>query len=206
MKSKAPIRHFVFRDVSVQLFVPDQSFIISQYQDGSLTSPYWSQVWPASIALSEFISNHSHLVLEKEVLELGAGLGLPSMMAAHYARSVICSDYESKAVELIKQSAQLNGLSNLKALCLDWNNLSPELKPDVLLLSDINYDQAAFEKLTSVLERFLEQETTIILSTPQRLMAKIFIAPLLTDCIQQETISTMQDSTTVSITLLVLKR
>jgi methyltransferase-like protein 23 len=200
------IQSFHFEAINIQLIVPVQTHIKDLYEKGKISFPYWSQVWPSSIALAEFISIHPEMVKEKQVLELGAGLGLPSMIAAHYAKSVICSDHETEAVKLIERSATLNGLENLKAINLDWNDLPADLNTDVLLLSDINYEQAAFQKLATVLEIFLGKGTLVILSTPQRLMAKDFITPLLKDCIKQEEISVVHNKVKTSITILLLKR
>jgi len=197
---------FIFNEHNIELLVPDVIPVREAYRDGRIAFPYWSQVWPSAIALAEFISNNSHLLKEKVVLELGAGLGLPSMVAAHYAKSVVCSDYRPEAVELINQSAQLNELNNLQAVCLNWNHLPSGLETDILLLSDINYEQAAFADLHKVLNHFLEERTTIILSTPQRLMAKDFVATFLKESIQQQEFSIMQNEINTPISILVLKR
>src|SRR5688572_33367426 len=46
------------------------------------TTLFRSQVWPSAIALSEFIVSNQQLVHNKNILELGAGLGLPSLVAS----------------------------------------------------------------------------------------------------------------------------
>ena len=82
----------------------------------------------------------------------------------------------------------------------DWHQLPNELHPDVLLLSDINYDPVEFDNLFKVLTGFLQKDTLIILSTPQRLMAKPFISRLMPWCIQQENVQV--EETGVSIYVL----
>ncbi|MBC7652268.1 MAG: methyltransferase, partial [Deinococcales bacterium] len=76
---------------------------------------------------------------------------------------------------------------------------------DVLLLSDINYMPAAFALLFNMITHFLAKQTTIILSTPQRLLAKPFIEKLLPFCKLQQTIEVMENSKSVSIAIMVLK-
>ena len=71
---------------------------------------------------------------------LAAGLGLPSLLAARYAYEVHASDHIPEAVELMKRSADLNGILNMKCSLLDWNCLPENIRTDILLLSDINYD------------------------------------------------------------------
>ena len=156
--------------------------------------------------MAEFLVRHPEYVQHKTVLELAAGLGLPSLVAAQWASEVQCSDYLPEAVAVIRQSVVRNSLTNLKPLVLDWNHLSPDLSADVLLVSDINYDPSQFAVLRAVLLDFLKKGTTILLSTPQRLMAKPFVEQLLPLAENREEITVMHHGEKVSISLFVLKQ
>jgi predicted nicotinamide N-methyase len=196
MPLTANIQQFSFGATTLKVYVPDAIIMQQWYtqmlqQNANAPSPYWSQVWPAAKALCQFLANEPHWVNNKTVLELAAGLGLPSMLSAQWAHSIMCSDYIPEAVEMMRQSISLMQLKNIEATLLDWNQLPANLGTEVLLLSDINYEPAAFANILGVIEQFLQAGTTILLSTPQRLMAKPFIAQLLSYCIlQQETIVT----------------
>jgi len=48
----------------------------------------------------------------------------------------------------------------------------------VLILSDVNYDPTQFDALISLIEKFILQGSTVILSTPQRIMASSFVLAL----------------------------
>jgi predicted nicotinamide N-methyase len=48
----------------------------------------------------------------------------------------------------------------------------------VIILSDVNYDPTQFETLTKLIEKFIHQGSTVILSTPQRIMASPFVQKL----------------------------
>jgi predicted nicotinamide N-methyase len=61
---------------------------------------------------------------------------------------------------------------------LDWNAIPDNMQPEVILLSDVNYDPTQFETLTKLIEKFIHQGSTIILSTPQRIMASPFVQKL----------------------------
>jgi predicted nicotinamide N-methyase len=143
-------------------------------------------------------------VQHQNVLELAAGLGLPTFVAARYAQSVCCSDYLEEAVATMARTAQHLQLSNVTSQVLDWNHLPDDLTADVLLLCDVNYDPDQFARLYHVLQRFLRQGTLILLSTPQRLMAKPFIEKLLPFCRQQYEMSIyhLQEHTPISLLLL----
>jgi predicted nicotinamide N-methyase len=188
---------------SVSLYVPLPESVQEAYQHGKIDFPFWSQVWPSAKALASFILQFPHYVGDKEVLEIAAGLGLPSIVAAGFAKKLTCTEYAGEALPALRQSAA--GLPHVHVMQADWNQLPPHLSPDVLLLSDINYDPTAFEQLKNVIHHFLQKGTVILLSTPQRLMAKPFIEPLLHFCIQQETINIEHQSAIVPISVLVLR-
>jgi predicted nicotinamide N-methyase len=203
------LQHLERPGYCIDLFVPNAQEVQHNYfqqkqVQAPVPFPHWTKLWPAALAMSDFIQQHSELVQNKKVLELAAGLGLPSFVAARYATAVCCSDYLEEAVATMNRSAQYLQLANVTCRLLNWNYLPDELTADVLLLSDINYDPDQFAALYKVLQRFLRQGALILLTTPQRLMAKPFIEQLLPFCRQQyeTTIYYQQQYTPVSLLVL----
>jgi len=146
--------------------------------DPATTFPFWAKVWPSAIAMHNVLKTNPNWIKNKHVLEIGAGIGLPSLMMADVTKSIQISDYDKDAVELLQKNIEHLQLQNAKALLLDWNALPENLQPDVLILSDVNYDPTQFEHLTKLIEKFIHQGCTIILSTPQRIMASPFVQKL----------------------------
>ena len=146
--------------------------------DPNTPFPFWAKLWPSSIALLDVLKAHPHLIQNKHVLEIGAGIGLPSLMMADIARSIQISDYDKEAVALIQKNIEHLQLQNAEALQLDWNNVPENLNPEVIILSDVNYDPTQFDLLISLINKFIHQGCTIILSTPQRIMASPFVQNL----------------------------
>ncbi len=205
------IKNAVLQTVSlqgsdVQLYVPDLRMVQEVYQRGEIPFPFWSKVWPAAIALSEFVIRHPSFVQDKKVLELGGGLGLPSLAAASFAADVLCTDHAPEAVSMAMLTAQLHQLKNFHTALLDWNHLPEDLRADVVLLSDINYEPTAFAALMKMIDHFLGKGATLLLSTPQRLMAKEFVFPLLEHCIEQEEIHVGQPGNDTVVTVMVLQQ
>ena len=199
------LQTFSFSDNTIKLWVPGLTGLQKSIKEDSGTPfPYWAKLWPSAIAMCRFIAANPSLIANRKVLELAAGLGLPGLLASRLAKEVIISDYLSEAIELMQESITLNGLVNIQAQQLDWYSLPPDLTAEVLLLSDINYDPSAFKLLYSVLVGFLEKGTTILLTTPQRLVAKPFIERLLPFCVQQNEleIALEQEHTFISIYVL----
>jgi predicted nicotinamide N-methyase len=146
--------------------------------DPATPFPYWAKVWPSAIALHNVLQKHPILIKDKNVIELGAGIGLPSLMMADIAKSIQISDYNLDAVELLRKNIEHLELENAEALKLDWNALPETIHPEVIILSDVNYDPTQFETLTKLIEKFIHQGSTVILSTPQRIMASSFVQKL----------------------------
>jgi predicted nicotinamide N-methyase len=140
--------------------------------------PYWAKVWPSAIALVKVLQKHPSLIRDKTVLELGAGIGLPSLLMANEAKTIQVSDYDSEAVELFRKNIAHLQLQNVQALQMDWNDLPENIDPEVIILSDVNYDPTQFESLTKLIQKFIHQGCTIILSTPQRIIANPFVLAL----------------------------
>ena len=146
--------------------------------DPNTPFPFWAKLWPSSIALLDVLKAHPHLIQNKHILEIGAGIGLPSLMMAGIAKSVQISDYDKEAVDLLQKNIEHLQLKNAEALQLDWNAIAENIQPDVVLLSDVNYDPAQFDTLITLIDKFMRQGSTIILSTPQRIMASPFVLKL----------------------------
>lgn len=165
-----------FEDTSITLVIPDEQWLQKKWKEQVFNVfPFWGKSWPAAEALAGFLVKHHHYVQDKRVLELAAGLGLPSLVAARFAGEVTSTDYLKEPLKLIKASAQLNHIANLQTGILNWHDLPDDIDTDVLLLSDVNYDPTAFEALDNMLEYFISKNVLVILSTPQRIMAKSFI-------------------------------
>jgi predicted nicotinamide N-methyase len=201
------LQHLQRPGYTIDLFVPNAQEVQNMYYQqkqvqAQVPFPHWTKLWPAALAMCDFIFAHPELVKNKKVLELAAGLGLPSFIAARYANEVCCSDYLDEAVAAMRKTVQYLQLKNVTCELLDWNHLPAELTTEVLLLSDINYDPEQFDQLYLVLQRFIQQGSLIILTTPQRLMAKPFIEKLLPLCKQQYEMT----ADTASISILVLQK
>ncbi len=162
----------------ISLLVPNpvevkEWYTRSQKEGNNPAFPYWTKMWSSALGMVEYLSANQHLVRDKNVLEVGAGLGLPSLFVASMAKEVLVTDYLPEAVELLE--ANCAHLNNVSAQILDWRFLPRTLKPDVLLLSDINYEPDAFNDLLKMIKHFLSLGTHIIISTPQRIMTREFV-------------------------------
>ena len=174
--------------------------------DPATPFPYWAKVWPSAIALHNVLQKHSSLIKDKTVLELGAGVGLPSLLMANEAKAIQISDYNSEAVELLRKNIAHLQLQNVQAMQLDWNTIPENITAEVVILSDVNYDPTQFETLTKLIEKFIHQGCTIILSTPQRIMASPFVLELASYIVAEYLELVDENGVTKEISILVLSK
>src|SRR5690349_12762115 len=72
--------------------------------------PYWARLWPAGRALATAVSDGPSLQ-GRRVLELGCGLGLPSIAAARRGADVTASDVSENAAVFAAHNLALNELT-----------------------------------------------------------------------------------------------
>lgn len=140
--------------------------------------PFWAKIWPSSKAMSAFLTLEPYWVKSKNVLEIGAGIGLPSFSIAKVANKVIVTDHSPDAVDLINKNIEHFHLDNMKAICADWNDFPEQVSTDTVLLSDVNYAPDAFGPLLTLIGKLMAEGAVIVIATPERIMAVPFVEAL----------------------------
>lgn len=104
-------------------------------------------LWPGSFVLADFLCDNTFLCNDKNVLELGAGSSLPSLVAAVLgANKVVVTDYpEDSVIENITQVFNKNKICNHIVLPHRWGDsveslvtcIPSDRKFDLLLLAEL---------------------------------------------------------------------
>lgn len=99
-------------------------------------------VWPAALVLVQHVITETSKFSGKEVLELGAGVGLTGLVTAHMAQNVVLSDYHDVVLKALGKNVEHSGLSNVACAKLRWGENLREFKEehgefDILMGSDI---------------------------------------------------------------------
>ncbi|KAK2832916.1 hypothetical protein Q5P01_016805 [Channa striata] len=117
----------------------------------ALDPQYGMYVWPCAVVLAQYLWTQRDELRGKTVLELGAGVSLPGVVAARCGAKVILSDSTKTplCLENCRRSCEANGLNDVVVLGLTWGEISPDLvllpKVDVILGSDVFYEPQDFE-------------------------------------------------------------
>jgi methyltransferase-like protein 23 len=200
------LQEFQFLATKIKIWVPELASVQQLHHSNTGSQfPYWARVWPSSLGMIQFLEQHPIYIQGKKVLEIAAGIGLPSFYAASQAHSVKCSDFMEEAVKLMEYNIQYNHLQNIEAVCLDWNHIPPHLIPETVLISDVNYQADNFKALFDCITIILEKGSTIILATPQRLVGRAFVELILPWSILNEVLSIGESTNQILINILVLK-
>jgi predicted nicotinamide N-methyase len=163
----------------IRLKIPDPVQVKSEYKKKGIKDgkdfPFWTRVWPSAIALSLFIEKNSLVVQDRILFEIGAGLGLPSIVAAEFAKHIVCSDYLPEIVSTIQTNVDINLVKNIEVQIFDWRNKISVYNFDILLASDINYDPSQNDSVKSLFNEALARGKKVLFSTPDRLQSRKLI-------------------------------
>ena len=133
--------------------------------------PYWAELWPSARALAHEVERSA--VDGASVVELGCGLGLPSLVAAALGARVLAVDWAADAIRLLDENAARNGV-DVEAAVADWRDagaLVARAPWDLVLASDVLYEARNVEPLLALLPRLAD---TVLLAEPGRPHASAF--------------------------------
>jgi predicted nicotinamide N-methyase len=156
----------LLRPPSAEELIDEQAFAVDEFL------PYWAELWPSGVALAEHVATLD--LRGRRVLELGAGLGLPSLAAALGGGDVRATDWAEDAVALLRANAERNHL-RVRADLARWDEPARFGRGwDLVLAADVLYEQRNAEQLLDLLPRL--EATEILLAEPGRPFAQPFFA------------------------------
>ena len=137
--------------------------------------PYWADLWPSAQLLARTIG--ARALRGRRVLELGCGLGLPSLAAAAAGGRVLATDWAPDAIEAVRVNATRNDLA-LDTVVADWRapaELVARGPWDLVIAADVLYERRNAAPLHALLDA-LAAETW--LADPGRAPAGLLLADL----------------------------
>ncbi len=137
--------------------------------------PYWAELWPSGLALARRVAVRA--LHGARTLELGCGLGLPSMAAVIAGGRVLATDWSPQAVELLRGNAEANGIA-LEVERADWGSPESLLERapwDLVLGADLLYERRNADLLLQLLPRLLGPNSELLLADPGRPPAGPFL-------------------------------
>jgi len=125
--------------------------------------PYWAELWPAGLALADALPDE---LAGLRVVELGCGLGIPSLVAAARGAEVTAVDWAAEAIELLGANAARNNVV-LDAVHADWREFDGRF--DLALAADVLYEPRNVDPLVDLLSRVAPRAVVGLAGRPYEL-------------------------------------
>ena len=141
-----------------------------------ISSAQWSlfgQVWPVGQLLAEAMDTAE--MESKRILELGCGIGLPSLVLQRRGAEVVASDIHPLAEPFLAYNSALNELPSVHFRQLGWDKALPSLGDfDKIIGSDLLYERDHPALLAAVIERHARPQAEIVLTDAGRGHTSLF--------------------------------
>lgn len=137
--------------------------------------PYWAELWPSGIELAYAISARE--LAGAPVLELGCGLGLPSIAASLAGGRVLATDRSPDATAFTAANARRSRAILETAVC-SWDEPGTMLDRgpwSIVLASDVLYGQRNVTELLDLLPRLVDDSGEVWIADPGRPLAADFL-------------------------------
>jgi predicted nicotinamide N-methyase len=140
--------------------------------------PFWARPWPSGLTLAGALASEPPPAGSR-VLELGCGLGAPSVVAARAGADVVATDGAPDAVVFAAHSLALNEVDAQVAI-VDWATHGEALVArgpfDRVFAADVLYTHANVETALRLWPRLLAPGGELHVADPQRAGTRDFLA------------------------------
>ncbi len=160
-----------------QVLLPKDLTRFINIQDVFHEFPLWAKIWPASWVLAGYLAEMP-VASTKKIIEIGAGTGLVSIVAASFGHNVTLTESNPEALQFARANALVNGCPQLPIRELDWNR--PQLKDrvDYIVASEVTYKKDDLQPLLSLFKHCLNPDGEVFLAGEMRRVSKDFYQQL----------------------------
>jgi predicted nicotinamide N-methyase len=143
----------------------DDNKYISQFSN---ILPYGLALWLASIVLAHDLASQAENLAGKSLLELGAGTGLPGLVAASLGARVSQTELQGLVAALCQLNGQRNGIEGIEYRVEDWTLWTDTRQYDYIIGADILYIDTLHDFLVKIFETNLAPGGHVLLADPGR--------------------------------------
>ncbi len=137
--------------------------------------PYWAQVWPASLLLAEAVAAWPPAGDDPpQVLEIGCGLGLVSLLMSHLGYRVVAADQDEDALAFVVESARRNRIPVPETRLLDWHKTGLDMTFDRIVAADVLYETRHLRPVAEFVHDHLKPGGFALIADPNRFTAGEF--------------------------------
>ncbi|TKB13787.1 MAG: methyltransferase [Mesorhizobium sp.] len=136
-------------------------------EESAAEPPYWAYAWAGGAVLARYVLDRPSIVMDRRVLDLGAGSGLVGIAAAKAgAREVLATEIDRNGVVALGLNAAANGVA-ITTIGEDIT-AGPPPAVDLVLAGDVFYGQAVARRVIPFLDRCLAAGIEVLVGDPGR--------------------------------------
>ena len=141
--------------------------------------PYWTELWPSSVALSNWLALRQAEIAGRLCLDMGCGLGLTALVAQSLGARVVALDYEEEAVRFAAHNARRNHVRPPLLTVMDWRRPAVAAGGAFRIWGgDIMYEKRFVAPVLRFLEHALAPGGVAWLAEPGRSVYEAFLHSL----------------------------
>jgi methyltransferase-like protein 23 len=130
--------------------------------------PYGVALWPSALALAHEIATRPEAFRGRRVLELGAGIGLPGIVAAALGGRVLQTDRNDGALAVCRLNGERNRAAGIEYRLADWADWTDPTKYDWLIGADVLYAEDGHAHLRRIFDTSLAPGGRVLAADPFR--------------------------------------
>ena len=140
--------------------------------------PYWAELWSSAVALAGRLARED--LAGKRAIELGCGVGLPTVVALRRGAAVLATDHYGAALDFARYNAgvDLGDRREPETRLLDWHRPSTEglsRSFDLAFAADVLYEARNAPALAALIPSLLALAGEALLADPRRKDAPRFL-------------------------------
>lgn len=136
--------------------------------------PYWADIWPSAIALSRYLARQD--LSGKRAIELGCGVGLPSVTALAGGAEVVATDYYEAPLDFTAYNSRTNTGKEPDTVLLDWRDPPEDISRfDLVIGADVLYEARDCFALADLVPRLLASGGEALFADPGRNTATVLL-------------------------------
>lgn len=130
----------------------------------------WSlfgQLWPSAHKLAELMQSWTFGT--RDILEIGCGLALASIVIHRRGGNITASDHHPQAEVFLRANLQLNELPALQYRTGDWQRVNPQLGCfDLIIGSDLLYERSQPKQVAEFIQIHALPQAEVLIVDPNR--------------------------------------
>ena len=149
-----------------QQFADDEG-IAASLGISSATWPLFGVIWPSGEVLARLMFRYE--IEGKNILEVGCGIGLASLVLNHRLANVTATDRHPEVARLLSENTTLNEDRQIPFMRTAWCDPCSELGDfDLIIASDVLYEQEHPEQLAEFVDSHARLHCDVIIVDPGR--------------------------------------